>query len=357
MAFPAANNVYANQYVAYVPLNQLNQIAQGGVPSVPIQQVQYPHIVDHSQSNLQHPAASGGFCPNPALLQSLPEKLTTAAGTQSLPNISNKQPLLFVQPIPPLPTANNKQQQQSNENNQENQESDSKSSPKSSPPSSDQDHEVITNENVMSQPQVQPVVMLKDHELLKSIQYERQASNFKTAMLTEQVKEYNLKLVNLKKEVMRRRRRLIILRKVYGDSWKESLVEMLREREFDFNTYSETYEQRLYHERQLEIVEGQHGNLTAMAQQLSARLKTVVHEYQSLNSSLDPAAAAQLQTGHGWPAKDAPFCPDGAMAISNNAHFKQLVAQNRRLERQIKFIKGIIENEAARHDNGCGIFL
>lgn len=334
--FPA-NNVYANQYVAYIPINQ---ITQNGVPMQQAQTLQHPHIVD-TQSTLQHPAMSGGgLFPN-AYLQPLPEKNITATGTQSLPNISNKQQS-FV-PIPPLPFLPSKQQ--SNENQEDVQQEindECKSSDKSS---SHQDQEVVTNENVMSQPQM---VNMSDNELLKSIEFEKRTSNFKTTHLQRQVDEYNSKLTNLKKELSRRKRRLIILRKVYGDNWKEALVEMLGEREFDFNTYSETYEQRLYHERQLEIVEGQHLNLTAMAESLSSRLRTVVHEYQSLNSTLDPAAQ---NAADGWLHRDSPFCPDGAMAISNNAHFKQLVAQNRRLERQIKFVKGIIENEEARNDN------
>merc|ERR1712154_713390 len=134
-------------------------------------------------------------------------------------------------------------------------------------------------------------------EIVKSIEFEKRSTNFKTAGLTRQVEEYNAKLSNLKKEANRRKRRLNIIRK-----------------EFCFDTYSATYQQRLFHQRQLEIVEGEQMNLTHMAESLSARLRVVVNECQSLNSTLDPVA--QINSNKSF--------PDGAMAISNNAHFKQL---------------------------------
>merc|ERR1719410_2322058 len=174
-------------------------------------------------------------------------------------------------------------------------------------------------QKVPSQQPVQPqLVLLTDQDILKSIENEMRATNFKQQGLTEKVGKYHVELDNLKKDLQRRKRKIAILDMILtadAADWKTPLQDLMHKAEFDFNTYSETYMQRMHHEQQLDIVEGQHENLKAMAEHLGARLKKVVQEYQSLNAPMEQGNTF----GH-------MLNPDGAMAISNNTHFKDLVA-------------------------------
>eukprot|EP01083_Nonionella_stella_P252687 870314_1 len=170
-----------------------------------------------------------------------------------------------------------------------------------------------------------------DYELLQRIEIERSETISKAEKLAQLHAEYKHKLDILKSKIAKLKQRQLILEQ---NATPQAIGILLKEKEVQYKSFCENKALRSHDEKQLKGLVRRNCNLKIVVESLSKQLKMVINQMLHQNRQADCHEVGDNMIPY---------------AMHNNAYFKDILNSNRTLERQIKFIRHIIQKETERN--------
>eukprot|EP01084_Bolivina_argentea_P006239 11834_1 len=190
---------------------------------------------------------------------------------------------------------------------------------------------------------------MKQAEILAAIEIEKKNTVLKTQKLAQLHEKYNAKLRTLKAKLAKIKQKSAIIDHINGikQPQSETLENILEDKQQTNNSFILTQTTRIHDAQQLKLVDGQNANLKAIVESLSKQLCTTINKYQAL--STHESLTYNYRNKRNQYTHKQGFSVDCSNAMSSNTHFQNMLSDNRRLERQIKFLRHIIERETERN--------
>eukprot|EP01083_Nonionella_stella_P088284 245935_1 len=152
----------------------------------------------------------------------------------------------------------------------------------------------------------------------------------KKQVLVKLHEEYDIKLRTLKQEIVRLRQKYEI---VNHNPTQNAIQNLLEHKQRAYELQHKQQMDRSHDQQQLAILCADNDNLQIIIQTLKNQLKTIIDQVTN--------------------SEQAKYQHDESMisyAMSNNTYFQDVLKDNRRLERQIKFMNHIIKREIQRNN-------